>query len=752
MPNYDFRALDDKEFEALVSDLLSCELGVRFERFKAGRDRGIDARASLDGGIAIVQCKHWARTSVAQLIRSLRTDELKKVERLAPHRYILATSLELSAADKKAIHRIFDPYMKTDTDVFGYEDLNDLLGRHSAVERNHYKLWLHSTTILETILNAPIIGRSSAFLTEVLEESVRYVETSSHKLARAKLETDGVVLITGEPGIGKTTLAKQLCLSYIGEKYTLRVISGSLSEAEASFVPEEKVIFFMDDFLGRNYLEALEKHEDAAITGFIRRVTKDRSKRFILTSRSTVLNQAKRLSDLFNIRKIDKNEFEIRIESLSRWEKARILYSHFWHSDLDVEYLDEIVDNRNYAKLIEHRNFNPRLIEFVFDAQRLDGVPPSDFWSHVLTNVQNPETIWNHVFEQQLDDCTRAALLLVAFSGREVGEEHLRRSYKHYLCLGAKDAGSVSTDFKRAMSAAVGSVLNRIVAKSVEPKYNLFNPSIGDFLVSRFKDDGDLLLKVFSALESLESLQNIKSLLRSKVVHEQVIKTVIAGLMQQKLVNIEVDLDYRCFLAEMAADNFSSERVFIDQIDGFVNGLTKDAIDNDCLSVRPLLRILSFGLENELCDDRLIGEIALEDFGFDEDDFKAASDLLPLLTSQVEERVLAIIKPLLLEYLSDSFNDYVNESGETDDYFSDEDEYEVNKVIERLADERLSEFGISYNTSDIKELTRSVDVADLIYGNVKRNMGDYHDDSPRSSIDGDWAAIDNLFQVDLPRG
>lgn len=751
MPNYDFRALDDKEFEALVSDLLSCELGVRFERFKAGRDGGIDARAVLDGGTAIVQCKHWARTSVAQLVRTLRADELKKVAKLAPHRYILVTSLELSAADKKTIHRIFDPYMKVDTDVFGYEDLNDLLGRHRAVERNHYKLWLHSTTVVETILNAPIIGRSSAFIAEILEESVRYVETSSHRKARAKLETDGVVLITGEPGIGKTTLAKQLCLSYISENYTLRVINGSITEAEASFFPEEKVIFFMDDFLGRNYLEALEKHEDSAITGFIRRVAKDRSKRFVLTSRSTVLNQAKRLSDLFDIRKIDRNEFEIRIESLSRWDKARILYSHFWHSDLDVEYLDKIVENRNYAVLIESKNFNPRLIEFIFDAQRLEGIPPSDFWNHILASVQNPEAIWKHVFEQQLDDCTRAALLLVAFSGREVGEEHLRRSYKRYLCLGTQDAGSVSTDFRRAMSAAVGSILNRIIAKSVEPKYNLFNPSIGDFLVSRFKDDGDLLLKVFSALESLESLQNIKSLLRSKVVHEQVIKTVIVGLIQQKLVNTDVDLDYRCFLAEMTAENFASEQIFVDQIGAFVNGLTKDSISSRCISIRPLLRIIAFGLKNKICNERLIGEIAFEDFEFDEEDFKAASSLLSLLTSQVNERFQATLKPLLLEYLSDSFNDYVSESGKTDHYFSDEDEYELNEVIKRLADERLSEFGISYNKSDIEKLTRYVDAADVINENINRDTGSYRDDSPIPSVDGDWAEIDSLFQVDLPR-
>jgi adenylate kinase family enzyme len=751
MANYDFRALNDKEFEALVSDLLSCELQVRFERFKAGRDGGIDARAFLNGGIAIVQCKHWARTSVAQLIRSLRKEELGKVQKLAPKRYILATSLELSAADKKSIHRIFAPFMQTDSDVFGYEDLNDLLGRHGSVERNHYKLWLHSSKVIETILNAPIVGRSNAFLEEVLEESVRYVETGSHQQAKVKLEMDGVVLITGEPGIGKTTLAKQLCLSYIGEKYALRVISGSLSEAEASFTPEEKVIFLMDDFLGRNYLEALEKQEDAAITGFIRRVTKDRSKRFILTSRSTVLNQAKRLSDLFNIRKIDKNEFELRIESLSRWDRARILYSHFWHSNLDFEYLNQIVENRNYAKLIEHKNFNPRLIEFIFDAQRLEGVPPNEFWNHVLASVQNPEAIWTHVFEQQLDDCTRAALLLVAFNGKELGEELLRRSYKRYLCIGLQNAGSVSTDFNRAMAAAVGSVLNRIIAKSVEPKYNLFNPSIGDFLVSRFKDDSDLLLKVFSALESLDSLQNIKSLLRSEVVSEQIIKKVILSLIRQKLADAEIDIDYRCSLAEIVADNFSGDQDYFEQIRAFIHSLTTELVDDECRLVRPLIRTISFGLENGLCDDGLIGKIGIDLFEFDEQDFAAVSHLLPLLTGQVRARIDAAIKPVLLEYLSDSFDNYVSESGETDSYLSEEDEHEVRTVVKRLAQEQLREFHFSFDAADVNSLTQSVDAFGLIYENQKRSMGEEREYREIRPVDGDWADIDNMFRVDLPK-
>jgi hypothetical protein len=66
---YDFKTLNDKEFEILVSDLLSQHLAIRVERFRPGKDKGIDGRFfSGPGQETIIQCKHWARSSVASLV------------------------------------------------------------------------------------------------------------------------------------------------------------------------------------------------------------------------------------------------------------------------------------------------------------------------------------------------------------------------------------------------------------------------------------------------------------------------------------------------------------------------------------------------------------------------------------------------------------------------------------------------------------------------------------------------------------
>ncbi len=58
-----------------------------------------------------------------------------------------------------------------DDDIFGNEDLNDLLSKFPDIEQKHYKLWITSTKVLKIILNAAIIGRSKAKLEDIAEES-----------------------------------------------------------------------------------------------------------------------------------------------------------------------------------------------------------------------------------------------------------------------------------------------------------------------------------------------------------------------------------------------------------------------------------------------------------------------------------------------------------------------------------------------------------------------------------------------------
>lgn len=70
---YDFKTLDYNDFERLVKDILSKMYNVHIERFKSGRDGGVDLRHShFTDDETIIQCKHYANSSYSNLKSVLR--------------------------------------------------------------------------------------------------------------------------------------------------------------------------------------------------------------------------------------------------------------------------------------------------------------------------------------------------------------------------------------------------------------------------------------------------------------------------------------------------------------------------------------------------------------------------------------------------------------------------------------------------------------------------------------------------------
>lgn len=508
MSDYDFSSLNDKEFEDLSADLLTCHLGTRVERFKAGRDGGVDGRFfSASGDEVIVQCKHWIKSGLSALMRSIEKTEAKKVNKLNPKRYIFVTSLELSRANKIKIKSLFSPHVIKDSDIFGNQDLNDILSRNPEVERKHYKLWISSSNVLQSILNSGIIGRSRHKLEEIIEESNRYVVTESHTQAMEKLENVHSIIITGAPGVGKTSLADQLSQFYTAEGFEFCFIENSLNEAEKIYREDSYQVFYFDDFLGRNFLLALDSHQDSHVINFIRRVEKDKKKRFILTSRSNILNQGKRLSDLFEIKKVSRNEYELSISLLTDMDKAKILYNHIWFGDLDEEYIDQIYEDRRYLKIIKHRNFNPRLISFITDHHRISGISPEEYWSYINSTLSNPKDIWRNVFDVQVDDICRHIVVAVSLHGKSMAEDSLKRVYSG---LASSDIVVKPTkNYDAAIRLLVGALLNRSILDGGRISYDLFNPSIADFVISNYLNDFGYIDELLVHLRTPESISNL---------------------------------------------------------------------------------------------------------------------------------------------------------------------------------------------------------------------------------------------------
>jgi len=755
---YDFSKLNDREFEALGASVISKILSKRIETFKAGRDGGVDGRfwiGKKEEGI--IQCKHYVETPYNSLISKLKSEEVAKVKKINPEKYIFITSKKLSRLNKQEIKKIFHPFIKREDDIFGKEDLNDFLTKkenQDIVEQN-FKLWITSATVLDLIHHNAIKGRSESTIREIEENSYKYAITENHNKGLKILEENNVIILTGEPGIGKTTLADNLALYYTAKGYEFCDIEENISEAESLFREREKkkILFYCDDFLGSNLYDAINNKRDSHIVKFINRVCKDNSKKFILTSRTNILNKAYSLSHRFQNENIRDNEFLLRVENLTIIDKAQILYNHIYYSNLNKEYLDKIYEDKKYKDIIKHPNFNPRIIEFVTDSIRVGNTIPDDYWEYIKRNLEEPDDIWADYFQNQTDDCIRALTFLTVFNNGRISEEVLRRSYNTFLRLHTVNLGDSSDkSFEAIRKIATKSLLNRNQTSKKNYEYVLFNPSITDFVLSSYSDESELISNILKSLETETSLRYLHTISVYKKINKQCSKSIQENLFEYFFESKMEEEDWD-FLILLSYQDFFNENL-IKQIEQFLNKLINaDNPQGNYLS--ELLSILTdFDPKIEIKDFKFLYNF-IEDF-LDEDELTNLLNFIDKfdindkdILSQVENHIELYLEDIIKNNdLDIDFGRYVNQYTDSD---FDLDISGIESDISSTLDSFLENFNknvlgkIEFSTSNI---ISSLDIDDMATSYFESQNYDYDDEMRGSYNVGSSSddAIDAIFE------
>lgn len=253
MSNYDFKQLSPSDFELISRDLLQAEMNITLESFVNGKDGGIDFRYIKNRSSLIIQCKHYVNTGLSGLINTLKKEK-SKVLKLNPKRYILVTSVPLTPKNKSEIASLIGTSILSPSDVFGQDDLNNLLTKHSQIEQKHYKLWLASRAVLDRVLHNAVITHSEFKAEQIYKELPKYVQSSIFPKALKILEVDRTVIIAGAPGVGKTTLANLLLYYHLGRGYQAVVIESDIRDAKSLIQKGVNQIFYFDDFFGATFL------------------------------------------------------------------------------------------------------------------------------------------------------------------------------------------------------------------------------------------------------------------------------------------------------------------------------------------------------------------------------------------------------------------------------------------------------------------------------------------------------------------
>lgn len=574
MTDYDFRVLQPSEFECFSRDLLQARENIFIESFADGRDKGIDFRFAFSNDKkCIIQCKRYKEWN--ELKTNLKK-EVGKVKRLNPQRYILTTSVDLSENQKDTIHELFSPYITSHSDILGRKDLNNLLNLHKEIEKDYHKLWLASTNILNLIINKATVNWST-FELENIERDIRlYVENESLNRALEILKKNHYVVISGIPGIGKTTLARMLVYSMLAQDFEEFVyITDDMDNAAKMFEKGKRQVFFFDDFLGSNSFIQQSLSFENKLVSFIEKVKNSANTLFILSTREYVLSEAMTYYEKLSLSNIELAKCTIQLEYYTKTIKARILYNHLAEADIPTEYIDAFIDKRSYRELIEHKNFNPRVIESIIKEQIWKTIAPDDFATKIKDFFDNPISVWQFAFEK-LDVATRYALLVLGTMGDRVMLDDFQKAYKTFCTLTHDEVGLNYDDVKWRQSLKV--LMNCFI--KTESRFgvklvSMFNPSIADFVVFYLNQNNNTVSQLILGacfIEQLYYLFTDKCELAEKNNRVFVDKDVFP-LLDESFNRVwnkweTCQLNDRCW-REVKKENFWESRVLFDFMNRF---------------------------------------------------------------------------------------------------------------------------------------------------------------------------------------
>jgi len=733
MADFDFSTLSSSDFEELSCDLMNIKESVnpdstvRYKTFKDGRDKGIDFLYSSEENEFdhIGQVKHYYRSGFEGLLRTFTHAEAKKIKVLNPNKYFVFTSVDLSVANTESIKSACAPFIKTLNDIFGKKDINKLIEDFPAILDIHFKLWFSDTTVFQKILKSGLEFRSAHFIKHEIERRIcLYVKTHNFNSIRDTLKETKSVIITGEPGVGKTMLAEMLCYEFIKDDYRLHYLA-RVTEFEDLIQPDDsKQIFYFDDFLGSNKVEINKaKESETDLTRILKRISRLENKYFVFTTRNFLFNTAIDESENLKRLNIKSKEQIFNLNEYSSDLKKKILINHIDYSTLDDTYKEILTDPYIFKFLHEHQNFSPRSIEFITNEEVISEIPAGEFKQFILENFDNPSRIWEHAYKQQIYEDDKILLNTLFSFGEYATMTQLEKAFYTRLEFEAK------TNNKKNESDAFNSSVKRLFGGFIierNGRVEFINPSIIDFLQNYLITNLTEVTRIAESVCFTKQLTERLFLLSHKFPARQ---DIVPDSLKKKLLR-----DYRSFLNDnrdldlmriaLVIFKYVKEDDYLEVVEDIIYQIEnwKDLYDDYEMNLcfREFLQITLYIEPITKAIKERVTEFAVDLIKGERDLFMSV-EVLDKLIYQYNISIEHIDKHEIENHINDLLNEYIyDEFDSLEDYISDESQ--ATEIIVKLDEliETLEKIGLKVN-SNLEEY-KEIDWFELAINNDLKRM------------------------------
>lgn len=438
MKKYNLKDLDNDCFEQLIVDLHSHKTGQVFSKTNPGKDEGIDGYSfNKNNLVTILQAKHYDNKNN---LNGVMKEEKIKINSLHynVNDYFLYTSCKLQLKDKQKILEIMNPNIKSINNVFDYNDIIQLIHSTPMVELKYYQLWIPSSTVmfwsLENIVDRIFNRKTYAEKEQRLEEKKslieRYVEDKNLSKALEHLEKNNVLIISGLPGVGKTTLANIVCNIYENKGYEFAPINNIEDYYNLKYLKKKKYIIYFDDFLGSIDYKIKDELEAKKIINVIERILTNQNIKLVITTREFVLNQAKEKSEAFKDINFSLNKLVIAIKDYNNYQKLLILIKHLEFYEITKNQIEHFLEDNKVLDIIKHKNYFPRTIDNTISLNK--DTNKINIADELILNLKDCTRIWETIFENGLESIDISILLLLYFSTGKLTIESISEKMNIY--------------------------------------------------------------------------------------------------------------------------------------------------------------------------------------------------------------------------------------------------------------------------------------------------------------------------------